>query len=44
MILCNAKFLTNYDLEGTYTRNSKANIYVFIHIKTTVILKFLKKR
>ena len=29
MILCNAKFLTNHNLEGTYTKNFKANIYEF---------------
>ena len=43
MILCNAKFLTNHDLRGTYTGNFKANIYESIRIKTKVTLKFLKK-
>ena len=42
MILCNVKFLTNRDSEGAYTRNVKANMYEYIHIKTMVTLKFLK--
>ena len=38
MILYHAKFLTNHNLEGTYTINFKANIYELIHIKTMVTL------
>ena len=43
MILCNAKFLTNYDLKRTYTKNFKVNTHKFIYIKTMVTLIFLKK-
>ena len=38
MILNNAKFLTNHNLKGSYTRNFRANMYEFIHIKTMVTL------
>ena len=36
MILCNAKFLTNHNLKGIYTRNFKASVYEFIYIKTMI--------
>ena len=41
MILRNAKFLTNHDLKRTHTRNFKANMYEFIHIKTMVTSKIM---
>lgn len=36
MVICDAKFLTNYNLKKIYTKIFKANVYEFIYIKTMV--------